>query len=361
MLDLPRPTRTRPRLPAGGTVPAALAAGLLCVLLLISVIIAIGLGPAAIGPADTSRYLAAAIFGGTLPAEEASAYQIIWQIRTPRVLLAAVVGAGLGGVGVVVQTLVRNPLADPYVLGVSSGAAAGAVAVGSLGLLAFLGVHALSAGAFLGAAAASVLVFFAARTRVGLQPLRLVLTGVCLSFGFQALMSMIIYLAPNSESTATVLYWTMGSFGAATWSSLPVVAVAMTAGLVIIQRHSRTLDLMSLGDETAASLGIRSDQVRRRLFVITAVLTGAMVAVSGAIGFVGLVLPHLVRLLTGAGHARVIMITPPAAAIFMVWVDLLSRVVVAPRELPLGVITALVGVPVFVGLIRRRGYHFGGR
>lgn len=333
----------------------------LVVILIGSIVLAIGLGPAVIAPADTLRYLVAAIIGGTIESSETAAYQIIWQIRTPRVLLAALVGAGLGAVGVAIQTLVRNPLADPYVLGVSSGASAGAVAVGSLGLLGALGVHALSAGAFLGAAVASVLVFLAARTRAGLQPLRLVLTGVTLSFGFQAVMSVIIYLAPNSESTATVLYWTMGSFGAATWSSLPVLTIGLIIGLVILRRQSRTLDLMALGDETAASLGIRSDRVRRQLFGLTAVLTGAMVAVSGAIGFVGLVLPHLIRLLVGATHARVIMITPPAAAIFMVWVDLLSRVVVAPRELPLGVITALIGVPVFIGLIRRRGYHFGGR
>ncbi len=342
-------------------VPVALVVAGLVVVLIGSIILAIGLGPAVIGPADTLRYLVAAITGGTIESPEAAAYQIIWQIRTPRVLLAALVGAGLGAVGVAIQTLVRNPLADPYVLGVSSGASAGAVAVGSLGLLGALGVHALSAGAFLGAAVASVLVFLAARTRAGLQPLRLVLTGVTLSFGFQAVMSVIIYLAPNSESTATVLYWTMGSFGAATWNSLPVLTIVLITGLVILRRQSRTLDLMALGDETAASLGVRSDRVRRQLFGLTAVLTGAMVAVSGAIGFVGLVLPHLIRLLVGATHARVIMITPPAAAIFMVWVDLLSRVVVAPRELPLGVITALIGVPVFIGLIRRRGYRFGGR
>ena len=183
-------------------VPTGLVVAGLCVVLLISIVLAIGLGPATIAPAETLRYLVAAITGGTIEAGEVSAYQIIWQIRTPRVLLAALVGAGLGAVGVAIQTLVRNPLADPYVLGVSSGASAGAVAVGTLGLLGGLGLYALSVGAFAGAGIASVLVFLAARTRLGLQPLRLVLTGVTLSFGFQAVMSVIIYLAPNSESTA---------------------------------------------------------------------------------------------------------------------------------------------------------------
>ena len=159
-------------------VPTGLVVASLCVVLLISIVLAIGLGPATIAPAETLRYLIAAITGGTIEAGEVSAYQIIWQIRTPRVLLAALVGAGLGAVGVAIQTLVRNPLADPYVLGVSSGASAGAVAVGTLGLLGGLGLYALSVGAFAGAGIASVLVFLAARTRLGLQPLRLVLTGV---------------------------------------------------------------------------------------------------------------------------------------------------------------------------------------
>ncbi|MBN6037681.1 iron ABC transporter permease [Amycolatopsis sp. 195334CR] len=336
------------------------AAGLGAVLVA-SVVLAIGLGSAVIAPADTARYLWAALVGDGIPAEEFTRYQIIWQVRTPRVLLAAVIGAGLGAVGVAIQAMVRNALADPFILGVSSGASVGAVAVTSFGAFAVFGIYAVSIGAFLGALLASVLVYVAARSRAGITPLRLVLTGVALAFGFEAVMSLIIYFAPDSEATSTVLYWTMGSFGGATWGSLPVVAFAVVAGVVLLRRYARSLDVLSLGDETAASLGVRTETLRRGLFVLTAVVTGAMVAVSGAIGFVGLVIPHLVRIVFGASHARVLLIAPLAGAIFMVWVDLAARTVVAPRELPLGVITALIGVPVFVTLMRRRGYLFGGR
>lgn len=337
-------------------VPALLLVGLLA-----STVVVIGLGAATVPPTDTGRYLWAGITGGTITADEATRYQIVWQIRTPRVLLAACVGAGLGAVGVAVQALVRNALADPYVLGVSSGASVGAVAVTVTGGLAAAGVYAVSAGAFLGALAATALVFLAARSPAGLTPLRLVLTGVVLSFGFQSSMAVLVYLSPDSEATATLLFWSMGGFGAATWGVLPPLAAVVFAGVLLLHRSSRTLDVLTFGDETAASLGVDGTRARTGLFVLTALVTGAMVAVSGAIAFVGLVLPHVVRIVVGATHARVLTVTPLAGALFMVWVDLLSRTVAAPRELPLGVITALVGVPVFLALTRRRGYLFGGR
>ncbi|WP_437063698.1 FecCD family ABC transporter permease [Streptomyces sp. enrichment culture] len=333
----------------------------LAAVLLGSVVVAIGLGPAVITPQETARHLWAALSGGRIGADEVTTYQIIWQIRTPRVLLAALVGAGLSAVGVAIQAMVRNALADPFVLGVSSGASVGAVGVTVTGGLAALGIYAVSAGAFLGALAASLLVYAAASSRGALSPLRLVLTGVAMSLGFQAVMSLIIYFAPDSEATSLVLYWTMGSFGAATWGALPVVAVVVTAGVVTLWRYGRVLDVLSLGDETAASLGVGPDRHRKVLLVLVSLVTGVMVAVSGAIAFVGLVMPHVVRMAVGASHARVLAVAPLAGAVFMVWVDLAARTLVAPRELPLGVITALVGVPVFVALMRRRGYTFGGR
>lgn len=351
--------------PAGPATAARRGLGLpvaaLLALLLASVVVAIGLGPAVIAPADTARLLWAALTGGTIAADELTDYQIVWQIRTPRVLLAVVVGAGLSVVGVAVQALVRNALADPFVLGVSSGASVGAVAVTVFGVLGSFGVYALSAGAFAGAVAASVLVYAASATRAGLTPLRLVLTGIAMAYGFQAVMSVLVYLAPDGEATSMVLFWTLGGLGAATWGSLPVVAAVVAAGAVALHRFSRALDAMALGDETAASLGVDPDRVRRALFVLTSLMTGAMVAVSGAIGFVGLVMPHLVRILVGARHARVLLLAPLIGGVFMVWADLVARTLAAPRELPLGVITALVGVPVFIALMRRRGYLFGGR
>ncbi|MEU6995373.1 iron ABC transporter permease [Streptomyces sp. NPDC046465] len=333
----------------------------LFLVLLASVVVAIGLGAAVITPGDTARYLWAALSGGRIDADERTTYQIVWQIRTPRVLLAALVGAGLSAVGTAIQAMVRNALADPFVLGVSSGASVGAVGVTVTGGLAALGVYAVSAGAFIGALVASFLVYVASSDRGSLSPLRLVLTGVAMSLGFQALMSVIIYFAPDSEATGMILYWTMGSFGAASWGALPVVSAVILLGLAVLYRHARALDVLALGDETAASLGVGADRHRRSLLVLVSLITGVMVAVSGAISFVGLVMPHLVRMVVGATHARVLAVAPLVGAVFMVWVDLLSRTVVAPRELPLGVITALVGVPVFIALMRRKGYVFGGR
>ncbi|MEV0648891.1 iron ABC transporter permease [Phytomonospora sp. NPDC050363] len=342
-------TRTHRRTVAGPATVAALSLVLLAVM-----VAAIGLGAAAISPAETARYLWAALTGDAIDARELGRYQIVWQIRTPRVLLAAFVGAGLSVVGVAVQALVRNALADPFVLGVSSGASVGAVAVGVFGGLSALGVYAVSAGAFLGALAASLLVYLAAASSAGITPLRLVLTGVAMSFGFQALMAVLVYLVPDGEATGTILFWTMGGFGAASWGGLPPLVIAVTAGIWVLRAASRRLDVMSLGDETAGSLGVDPRRLRLGLFALTALMTGTMVALSGAIGFVGLVIPHLVRLLAGAAHARVLTVAPLVGAIFMVLVDLASRTLVAPRELPLGVITALIGVPLFVALMRRR-------
>ncbi|GGQ19054.1 sugar ABC transporter substrate-binding protein [Streptomyces mutabilis] len=326
-----------------------------------SVVVAIGLGPAVITPGETARHLWAALSGGHIGPDEVTTYQIVWQIRTPRVLLAALVGAGLSAIGVAVQALVRNALADPFVLGVSSGASVGAVGVTVTGGLAALGIYAVSVGAFIGALVASLLVYAASVSRGTLSPLRLVLTGVAMSLGFQAVMSLIVYFAPDSEATSMVLYWTMGSFGAATWGALPVVSVVVLAGIAVLHRYGRVMDVLALGDETAASLGVGPDRYRKGLLLLVSLVTGVMVAVSGAIAFVGLVMPHVVRMLVGATHARVLAVAPLVGAIFMVWVDLAARTVVAPRELPLGVVTALVGVPVFIALMRRKGYTFGGR
>ena len=363
-LTAPPPTEpARPAPPRWPTTPSGTAAiaAALALLLAASALPAIGLGTALVPPAETARHLWAAVSGGTITPDEVTRYQIIWNIRTPRVLLAALVGAGLGAVGVAVQALVRNPLADPYILGVSSGASVGAVTVGVLGALAALGPYAVFTGAFAGALAATLLVHLIARTSAGTTPLRLVLTGVALSFGFQAVMSVIVYLVPGNEATSTVLFWTMGGFGTATWGALPLVAAPVLTGLILLHTLARRLDAAALGDETAAGLGVDTDRLRRTLFLITALMTGAMVAVSGAIGFVGLVIPHVVRILVGAAHRRVLTVAPLAGALLMVWVDLVSRTAATPRELPLGVLTALIGVPVFLVLMRRRSYLFKGR
>ncbi len=333
----------------------------LSITLIVSIAAGIALGPTVVPVDEVLRYLKAALTGGTITADELSSYTIVWEVRTPRVLLAVLVGAGLSVVGVVIQALVRNALADPFVLGISSGASVGATAVVVFGVFASLGVYALSAAAFLGALGASVLVYVAAMSKAGLTPLRLVLTGIALAYGFQAVMSVLVFLAPDGQAARTVLFWLMGSLGGANWGSLPIAGVAVLLAMIVLLRNSRPLDVLAMGDETAASLGVDAVRLRRWLFVLTAAVTGLLVAVSGAVGFVGLVMPHLVRIVVGSGHRRVLAVAPLAGAVFMVWTDLVARTLVAPEELPLGVITAVIGVPVFITLMRRRGYLFGGR
>lgn len=355
----PTPSRSTRAFGFRGGLP--LLAGALSAALVVSIIAGTALGPTVVPFGDTVRYLYAAITGGTISADEVTSYSIIWQVRAPRVLLAVVVGAGLSVIGVAVQAMVRNALADPFILGVSSGASVGATCVVAFGVLGVFGIYALSVASFVGAVAASALVYVAARTRAGLSPLRLVLIGVALAYGFQALMSILVFLSPNPDAARTVLFWLLGSLGAATWEQLPIAACAVALAIIVLRRQRRSLDVLAMGDETAVTLGVDATALRRGLFLLTAVVTGALVAVSGAIGFVGLVMPHLVRILVGSPHSRVLTIAPLLGAVFLVWVDVLARTLLPPKELPIGVITALLGVPVFVTLLRRRGYLFGGR
>ncbi|MEU5422803.1 iron ABC transporter permease [Streptomyces sp. NPDC020667] len=328
--------------------------------LLVSLVCAVGLGAAGVSWGETFRFLRAGLTGGTITQDEVSAYTIVWELRFPRALLAAVVGAGLSSVGVAVQAMVRNALADPFVLGISSGAAVGANAVLLFGALGSLGVWALSSAAFASALAAMLLVYLAARTPQGLTPLRLVLTGSAMYYGFSAVTTLMVFSADRGEAARSAMMWLLGSLAGATWASVPTAAAVVLAGLGYLLWTARGLNALAMGDETAAALGVDPDRLRRKLFVVAAAVTGAVVAVSGAIGFVGLMVPHITRMLVGADHRRVLAAAPLLGAVLLVWVDIVSRLLLAPVELPVGVITAIIGVPCFVLLMRRRGYTFGG-
>lgn len=329
--------------------------------LVVSVVAGVALGPVSVPFGVTVDLLRAAITGGTIPADLAGQYHIVWDIRLPRVLLAAVVGAGLSTVGVAIQAMVRNALADPYVLGISSGASVGATAVATLGVLSGFGVYALSTGAFLTGLGATALVYLTARTSRGLTPLRLVLTGTALAYGFSAVAMLLVFQAPRGEAARAAMFWLLGSLGGADWRSLPVATSVTVLGIVHLLTKARLLNALAMGDETATTLGVEVNRFRTRLFVVTAAITGVLVAVSGAVGFVGLMLPHLTRMVVGADHRRVLPLAPLAGASFLVWVDVAARVLAAPEELPLGVITAAIGVPCFIFLMRRKSYVFGGR
>ncbi|MFF0145650.1 iron complex transport system permease protein [Amycolatopsis sulphurea] len=332
----------------------------LVVALLGSVVVAIGIGTVAVPITHTWAFLRAGLFGGTIGVEDAGQYRIIWDIRLPRVLLAVIVGAGLATVGVAVQAMVRNALAEPFVLGISSGASVGATAVTLFGIFASFGIYALSIGAFLAALAATTIVYLVARTRQGLTPLRLVLTGTALSQGFFAVTTVLVFQAPNGEAARSALFWLLGSLAGANWGALPVAAIVIVAGVFLLVALAGRLNALAMGDEAATTLGVDVTRLRVFLFIACSAMTGVLVAVSGAIGFVGLILPHLVRLVVGADHRRVLLVAPLAGAVFLVWVDVAARVLAAPEELPIGVLTAAVGVPAFLILMRRRAYVFGG-
>ncbi|GGF44109.1 putative heme/hemin ABC transporter, permease protein [Williamsia phyllosphaerae] len=311
-------------------------------------------GSVHIAPSATLRYLWAELSGGVITGADAPDYRIVVDSRLPRVLTSIVVGAGLSTVGVIVQAVVRNALADPYILGISSGASVGATAVVLFGALGGLGLYALPSAAFLGALLATVIVFMLARTSSGLEPLRLVLMGTALGYGFSAVTTVLVFLAPAGDAARSVMFWLLGSLAAASWHSVWLVGVVSVVGVVLAVAVARHLDALSMGDDVSASLGIDAGRFRLGLFVASAIIVGVIVSVCGAIGFVGLIMPHVTRLLVGADHRRVLVLCPLLGALFVVVADIISRTLVPPYELPIGAITAAVGVPTFILLMRRR-------
>lgn len=276
---------------------------------------------------------------------------LIWELRIPRVLLAALIGAMLAGAGTVLQGLTGNALADPYLLGVSNGASLGAVAVTLFGL----GGTALglSGGALLGALLSFGLMILLLRG--GMRTVRIVLTGVVVGQLFAALTSLLIMASADAETTRAIIYWLLGSMTSARWDSVLLCATACAIGLLGCWTRSRALDAFSFGEDTAESLGIGVHATRIAALILTALLTSAAVASVGAVGFVGLIVPHAARFVVGPRHRVLIPFAAIMGALFLVWTDALARIALPPREVPVGVVTALIGVPVFLLILRRRG------
>ena len=349
------------RSPGGGVGPRGLAGlgfaavlGGLCAALAVSILLAVTLGPADISPATAWRIGIHQFWPDAVSASWPAAHErIVWHIRLPRALLAMLVGATLAVVGTVLQAMVRNPLADPTILGGTSGAAAGAVSVIVLGW-AFVGIYTLPVAAFAGGLIGYGLAFQLANSSGGLTPLRLVLAGIAVSYLFAALTSMLIFISEHSQTARVALFWMLGALGGARWDQLGLPSILLVAGLVYLLAQARPLNLLLFGDETATSMGVPPDRLRRVLFMIVALLTGTSVALAGGVGFVGLVIPHAARIVVGSDHRRVLPLAALVGALFLLWSDVLARLVIQPRELPIGVITALVGAPVFALLLRSR-------
>ena len=326
----------------------------LCVALILSIVLAVTLGPADISPGTAWRIGIHQFWPDAVPADWLAAHErIVWHVRLPRALLAVLVGATLAVVGTVLQAMVRNPLADPTILGGTSGAAVGAVSVMVLGW-AFAGTYTLPVAAFTGGLIGYGLAFLLANSSGGLSPLRMVLAGIAVSFLFSALTSMLIFISEQSQTARLALFWMLGALGGARWDRLGLPAALLVIGLVYLLARARALNLLLFGDETATSMGVPPDRLRRVLFVVVALLTGTSVALAGGVGFVGLVIPHAARMVVGSDHRRVLPLAALVGALFLLWSDVFARLVIAPRELPIGVITALVGAPVFALLLRSR-------
>lgn len=286
---------------------------------------------------------------------------IIESIRTPRVLLACFIGAALAVSGALMQGLFRNPLADPAIIGVSSGAAVGAA-------LAILFETAWPTGythwatafaAFLGGLAATWLVFKIGTSQYGTSVATMLLAGIAINAFAMAGIGLINYMADDNQ-LRSIIFWQMGSLGAASWVNVGTMAVAVIAIALVLPRYANTLNALLLGDSEARHLGIDIDKAKKKLVVVTAILVGVAVAFAGMIGFVGLVVPHLIRLVIGPDHRFLLPASALLGATLMVLADLCARVIITPAELPIGIVTALIGAPFFMSLLLQKRQTISG-
>jgi len=330
----------------------------LAVLLIAAVIVSAGIGAVRIPPAQVVAILLDHI-GLHLdvvvsPQQDA----VLWNIRLPRIVLAALVGSALALAGAVLQGVFRNPLADPSLVGVSSGAALGAVIAIVIGVLPF-GITSLPLAAFLGGMLAMLAVYGFARQGGRTEVVTLILAGIAINAIAGAVTGIFFFMA-NDVQLRTIIFWTLGSLGGATWRSVWAVLPFIGAGLLLLPRWGRQLNLLVLGEREARHLGVETERLRFLLVGLAALITGAAVAVAGIIGFIGLVVPHIIRLIAGPDHRLLLPASALTGAILLLLADLAARTLVLPRELPLGVVTALAGGPFFLWLLHRTRREHGG-
>lgn len=321
-------------------------------LLLMSCVVSLGFGPARVPVDVVWQILLNKLFGIGDKNWSAGQEHIVWLIRVPRMLLGALVGAGLALIGAVLQAVTRNPLADPHLLGVTSGATLGAVIV-VLHVGEIVGLLTLPIAAFIGALLSMILVLAIASRHGRLDSDRLLLCGVAVSFVMMAVANTLLFLGDHRASSA-VLFWMLGGLGLARWELLAIPSASVLLGLVLLLGMARPLNALMAGEQTAVTLGLNARNVRLRVFLIASLMTGVLVAISGSIGFVGLMIPHIARRLVGAEHRRLLPVSALLGSVFLVWVDVAARTLIAPEDLPIGVATAAIGGLFFIGLMRKR-------
>ncbi|MFI6029417.1 FecCD family ABC transporter permease [Amycolatopsis magusensis] len=346
-------TAGRPR--RGGLVVAALAATLG-----VAAVAGVAVGSVPLSPGTVLGIVTHRLTGLTDPSGWTLTQDaIVWDVRLPRVLFAAVAGAGLAMVGVAAQVLVANPLADPFLLGVSSGAALGAVTSLVTGVAVF-GVTSHALAGFVGALAAFSLVWLlATRTEGGLTAHRLLLTGVLVSNALLGATSYVVLQAADPSSTHSALFWLFGSLADAGWDDLGLPTLVVAAcGLGLFAR-ARGLNALQIGEEHAAGLGVPAGRLRAELFAVTSLITGVLVALCGCVHFVGLVTPHLARRVVGHGHRRLLPVAALTGAVFLVLADLAARTLLSPEEIPVGILTTVAGAAFALAVLARRGRRAG--
>jgi len=282
---------------------------------------------------------------------------IITDIRLPRLIYSVLTGIGLSLVGLLMQTVTRNALADPYVLGVSSGASTGAVFAIIMGGLPFLGQYNTPIFAALGAALSIILVLLC----VGKSnsPVKLILIGMGMTGVFSALTMMIIYGAKHEAQVRSAMFWLLGSFAGIQWNDLPLTAIIITLFMLYIYMFNQDLDVLLLGNHEAAQMGLSVKQLQLSIVIISSVVIATLVSKVGVVGFIGLIIPHLARIIGGPKHKHTLLFSALIGSIVMIWSDVLSRALYSPEEIPIGVLTSLLGAPLFIWIIMNRYKHNG--
>lgn len=323
----------------------------------VTLLLAAGLGPVSVAPGTTAKILLSRVpgLGRLIPKTwEQLEENIVLGLRLPRVCLGMVVGASLAVCGVTMQALVRNNLADPFILGVSSGAAAFATLGMLFGVFSFLGTYALSISAFLGAAVTIVAVYLISRVRGRINITQLLLSGVAISMVMDGITQIIKLGAPNALGLHNAEFWMSGSLAGAKWAYLGLPLAVLVLCMTFLMIHYRGLNLLLLGDDSAGALGVNVRLLQKELILVASLMAGVTIAVSGSIGFVGLMVPHFTRLLVGGDHRKVLPISALLGGILVVWVDVAARLIIAPEELPIGVLTAVIGGPIFIWMLKKR-------
>lgn len=335
---------------------------LLVVLLVVALFWALSIGTVKLSLAQIYGAIMAQFTGGlSIEAPgQGPVHDIVWLLRLPRLVLAALVGAGLSVCGVVMQAIVKNPLADPYILGISSGASLGATAAILLGIGAFLGPNFVGIAAFIGAMVISLAVVCISNLGGRSSSVKLLLAGMALSAVCSAFSSFIVYFANNKDGIQTITYWLMGSLAGAKWDELAVIAPIVVLSVLFFWTQSRVLNLMLLGDETAITMGTDLHNYRQAYLLVSSLIVGFAVYSAGVIGFVGLIIPHVMRMLVGPDHKLLVPASALVGAIFLVVCDGLCRILIPHTELPIGILISMIGAPCFIYLMIKKTYGFGG-